>query len=404
MEDIRKNFTVRRVIFLTIYILISAFIYRGFFYPDEIFIKANPLFKTLSTVILITFPLIVLFSIFIFIRLFQGRIKISSIVLSLLTFLFMILLVYPVGEYLYKKRYRMNLERYHTFLQLKPPIPESISKDKLNVFCLGGSTTEFRDKNGRDWPSITESLINSKFNSDKFKFYNLGKQWYTTQHTLINYIQNLRDLKPDYLIVMHNINDLLVNADFSRFSNGNFRYDYGHFLGPEALMIKYGSLAEFIFNNIRLLWYREKPIDINTDQFPGLISFKRNLITLIELAKSDSVRIMLMTQPNIYKDKMTDEELNSLTMLNKEAIGDGIRWTYKTAFEGIKKYNDAIRKLASEMNVSLIDLERAVPKNLEYFYDDVHYKDKTYDLIGEYLAETLYEKFIINEYQKPQQR
>lgn len=323
------------------------------------------------------------------IRVFQGKIKFSSLILSSITIVFMLLLIYPIGEYFYKKRYRMSLERYHTFLQLKPNLPQSVNNNKFNVFCLGGSTTEFKDKEGRDWPTLTENLLNKFSGKDTIKFHNLGKQWYTTQHILINYIQNLRHLKPDVIIVMENINDLLINADFSRFSNGKFREDYGHFLGPEALMLKYGSLAEFVYNNFRLLWYRPDPIDINTEEFPGLISFKRNLTMLIELAKKDNVRIILMTQPNIYKEIMSEEELKVLTMLNKEAIGDGVRWSYQTAFNGINKYNDAVRTLEKEMNIPLIDLEKVVPKSLEYFYDDVHYQSKTYDLISSYLADTL---------------
>lgn len=384
-----KNFNALKTAVLLVSIIVTAYIYIGFFYPDKIFINANPLFKTLSNFILIVYPAITILLILLMVKVFQGKVKISSILLSFLTILFLVLLVYPVGEYFYKKRYRMSLNRYHTFLQLKPNLPQSIDKNKFNVFCLGGSTTEFRDKDGRDWPTLTENLMNELSDKDTIKFYNLGKQWYTTQHILINYSQNLRHLKPDVIIIMENINDLLINADFSRFSNGKFREDYGHFLGPEALMIKYGSLAEFVYNNFRLLWYRSEPVDINTEEFPGLVSFKRNLTLLIELAKLDNVKIILMTQPNIYKEIMSDAESKSLTMLNKEAIGDGVRWSYYTAYKGINEYNNTIRKLASEMNIPLIDLEKVVPKSLEFFYDDVHYRSKTYDLISSYLADTL---------------
>lgn len=392
MNTNKKFFNTKNIIIITVYFLISGYFYKGFFYPDEIFINANPLFNLLSVIIKIIFPVLIIIGFLIYKSVYLGRTKISSVILLFVSILFIILLIYPVGEYLYKKRYRMNLNRYHTFLQLNPNLPDSVLQNKFNVFCLGGSTTEFKDKKGRDWPSLTEALIKNKIGSDSIRFYNLGKQWYTTQHTLINYIQNLRKYKPDVILVMHNINDLLINADFSRFSNGKFRDDYGHFLGPEALMIKYGSLAEFLFNNFKLLWNRPKPIDVNTYNFPGIKSFKNNIKTLAELAKNDGATLILMTQPNIYKEKMTNEELKSLTMLNKEAIGDGIRWAYKTAFSGINKYNDAIRELARELNTPLIDLDKAVPKSAEYFYDDVHYTSKTYDLISSYLSDELLNK------------
>lgn len=389
MTNNKKFINVKNIIVIILFLIVSGYLYIGFYYPDDIFIKANPIFYYISIFIRISFPILILLIILLYRAVYLGRIKLSSIVLLLFALLFVILLVYPFGEYFYKKRYRMNLDKYHTFLQLNPPIPSDVDTNYFNIFCLGGSTTEFRDSRGRDWPGLTQKLIREKYNIDSIRFYNLGKQWYTTQHTLINYIQNLRKFKPDVIIVMHNINDLLINADFSRFSNGNFREDYGHFLGPEALMIKYGSLAEFIFNNLKLLWYRPEPVDIKTDKFPGLVSFRNNLKTLTELARNSDTKIIFMTQPNIYKQKMNSEELQSLNMLNREAIGDGIRWKYETALSGIKKYNDTIRELSNELNVPLVDLEKVVPKSLDYFYDDVHYTDKTYDLISSYLSDEL---------------
>ena len=389
MTNNKKFINLKNIIVIILFLIVSGYLYIGFYYPDDIFIKANPIFYYISIFIRISFPILILLIILLYRAVYLGRIKLSSIVLLLFALLFVILLVYPFGEYFYKKRYRMNLDKYHTFLQLNPPIPSDVDTNYFNIFCLGGSTTEFRDSRGRDWPGLTQKLIREKYNIDSIRFYNLGKQWYTTQHTLINYIQNLRKFKPDVIIVMHNINDLLINADFSRFSNGNFREDYGHFLGPEALMIKYGSLAEFIFNNLKLLWYRPEPVDIKTDKFPGLVSFRNNLKTLTELARNSDTKIIFMTQPNIYKQKMNSEELQSLNMLNREAIGDGIRWTYETALSGIKKYNDTIRELSNELNVPLVDLEKVVPKSLDYFYDDVHYTDKTYDLISSYLSDEL---------------
>lgn len=389
MKQNKKFLNIKNSIIIIIYFIISGYIYLGFFYPDEIFIKANPLFNLLSIAIKVIFPVLILLGIFLYKSIYLQKTKISSVVLLFISLLFILSLLYPIGEYFYQKRFRMKLDKYHTFLQLTPNLPDSISEKKFNLFCLGGSTTEFKDKQGRDWPSLTQKLLNQKLGIDSIRIFNLGKQWYTTQHTLINYQQNLRKLEPDVIIIMHNINDLLLNADFSRFSNGRFREDYGHFLGPEAYMVKYGSLAEFIFNNFKLLWYRYEPADVKTNKFPGLVSFRNNLKIITELARNSNTKIILMTQPNIYKENMTKEELQSLHMLNREAIGDGIRWTYETAFAGIKKYNDAIRELSSELNIPLIDLEKVVPKSLEYFYDDVHYTDKTYDIISEYLADEL---------------
>jgi lysophospholipase L1-like esterase len=254
---------------------------------------------------------------------------------------------------------------------------------------MGGSTTEFKDKNGRDWPGLVEKELKEKYNFQNVKVYNIGKAWYTTLHMLINYEENLRKFKPDLLIVMENINDAWHNADFSRFSNGSFREDYGHYLGPEAFMLKSSSIFSYLSHFFNLLWYSDNIEIINTNNFPGIVPFGRNLKTIIALAKMDSTQVVLMTQPNLYKDKEEPTEYKALGMLLKEAVSSTKRWSYFTALSALRQYNNKIKEVADKEHVHLIDLEKEVPKSLEYFYDDVHYQEKTYDLIADYISQQI---------------
>jgi hypothetical protein len=82
-----------------------------------------------------------------------------------------------------------------------------------------------------------------------------------------------------------------------------------------------------------------------------------------------------------------------LEMYNQEAVGDGKKWTYLTACNALNEYNDKIREVAHKQSVLLIDLEKAIPKTLEYFRDDVHYQDKAFDLIAKYISEQLSTQF-----------
>jgi lysophospholipase L1-like esterase len=301
-------------------------------------------------------------------------------------------LIYPFVNYFYNgssEEKSNRLDDFHAYLQINPPALKNLDSNKFNIFCLGGSTTEYKDSLGRDWPGLVEKKLNNKLQYEHVELFNYGKAWYSTQHILINYILNLKQYKPNAIIVMENINDLLQNADFSWLSKGKFRDDYGNFLGPMTRILKYGDFATFITKEIKGMWYQSKTAYVETNKFPGLKSFERNLNILISLAKEDSTKIILMTQPNIYKDSMNVNERNALHMLDNEAIGNGKKWTYKTALIGIRQYNQKIREIAFSRNIPLIDLDKIVPKNLEYFYDDVHYNYKTYDLIAAYIAQEL---------------
>ncbi len=390
-EDIKKLLKPVNLLVIAIITATSLYIYYGFFFIDTtiyyLFWATSYIYK----IIFYFFPLLTIAIIFLYTMVYLKKIQISSVILMLVTIFILLLFLYPLADYFYRKGHMESSIDYHTYLQSNPPTVSEFDTTKLNIFCLGGSTTEFRDENNRDWPGLLEKELHKEESFKKVRVHNLGKQWYSSQHILINYILNLRQYKPDVLIIMENINDFLHNADFSWLSNGDFREDYGNFLGPLTRFVKYGSFGEYFFKTIDGLWYEKQPVEIETDNFPGLKSFERNLKTLISLAKLDGTIVILMTQPNLYKDSMSNQEIGSLGMIHGEAIGNGKKWSVATGRNGMKLYNDKIRELASSEGVNLIDLELAVPKSLDYFYDDVHYQSKAYDVIAPYIAHHLKE-------------
>lgn len=397
----KKFWNLLNITLIALFLALSTYVYIGFFHPDKTFLVVSWMVTKLQMAIWIFFPI----AVFVFIALYRAvylkLLKPGSVVVLLLLITFLILAVYPLAEYKYSNEANQRLSDIHTYLQLKPQIPVIRNDSNFTVFCLGGSTTEFKDNLERDWPHMVEEKIHSDFSKD-VDVYNCGRQWYTTQHMLTNYVQNLKGMNPDVVIVMENINDLLQNADFSNLSNGEFRPDYGHFLGPFSNIVKYDGFTSLVFESLRKLWYQQEPQKIETDNFQGLQSYERNLKEIIQLAKADGTLVILMTQPNIYKDNMSDDELDALVMLHFEALGNGKQWSYETALRGLNKYNNKIRQIAKEENISLIDLEKAVPKSLDYFYDDVHYQSKAYDLISDHVSKQLSE--ILAERQLPKSK
>jgi lysophospholipase L1-like esterase len=297
-----------------------------------------------------------------------------------------------VAHYYYTRALERNLAEYHPFLQLAPKTvtlrPPEGQNAGVRIFCLGGSTTEWSDKNGKGWPKRVEEHLAGNPGGE-IQVYNCGRMWYTSLHMLIHYEANLRHLKPDVLIVMEAVNDLLNNADFSYLAGRTFSEDYGHFYGPVARMVQKRPLGETIKSLVKSTWNASPRDSVVTTSFEGLEPFKRNLKTIIDLARVDSVSVVLMTQPFLTKEAVSREEYQRLAMLNFEAVGPDRRWALSTALEGHRQYNEAIRLVAWETGAQLIDLESMVPKTLEYFDDDVHYTAKGYDLVGDSVAHYL---------------
>ena len=388
MSGKNKKYSFIETVILIALITLFIFISVGFWGMDPYALKRfGKIYLFILWGLRIGIPVFVLIILGLYYGIKKESISGGNIVLLVMGIFIAGLLFYPFLNYYYNAaRIKDKISEYHPYLQLNPVLPiDEIQKENLNIIFLGGSTTEFKDSKKRGWPDRVQELLINRSNKENIRAYNMGRQWYTTLHTLINYETNFRDVKPDVIVVMHGINDLLHNADFSYFSHGSFREDYGHFYGPVDLLITGRNFIKVLYDRIDFWYYKPREV-VDQTQFPGLIPFEQNLNSIIDLAEIDGSKVVLMTQPNILKEKMTDEELDHLYMLNTEAVGHDKRWSLKSAFRGMELYNESIRKVARERNIPLIDLEKVIPKSLEYFYDEVHYQDKTYDMIAEYVA------------------
>ncbi|MGD9971961.1 MAG: SGNH/GDSL hydrolase family protein [Desulfatirhabdiaceae bacterium] len=394
--------------FLIVIIVICAgYLYTGFLYPDPYIIRTIGRHSPLAMQLVvwgtrIGIPIAVLMVLGLYIGMRKGRISGVNIAVMAVSACLAVLIAYPVASWFYYRSSSIgkNALQYHPYLQLTPSefVPRhDATADNVVIMCLGGSTTEFRDSSGKDWPGRVEDMLRQRYSNPSIYIYNTGRQWYSTQHILIHYTANLRRHKPDLIIVMEAINDLLHNADFSYLSFRPFRPDYGHFYGPMKRIMTQKTLEAALIAKLPGLWRHTPRQILDQTDFPGLASFQQNINTLIDLAILDSTAVMMMTQPNLYKDVMTDQEIESLEMLHYEAIGERYQWSLKNAGRGMSEYNDLIRKIAADRNAALIDLEKEIPKTLEYFYDDVHYRDIAFDRVASTVANGIERSGIIEQ-------
>ena len=314
-----------------------------------------------------------------------------------------ILICYPIINTYLRHISKPNLNKYHSFLQITPPkldVAQNAKKESSNnyshfrspfrILTLGGSTTAWKGRGGIGWTDILEEKLNSAQHLPPIQIDNAATEWYTTAHTLINYHLNLSKRSPDLIILMHAINDLLTNADFSYFSNGSFRSDYGHFYGPfRDIFYRQDEPFQLLSSFLQAAWYHTPRKQTYTDNFPGKRSFRRNIEVLINTVNKKHIPIFIMTQPYLYHSSMSDDVYPHLYMIRREAIGPREQWTLKTALEGMQQYNTEVKEIAETSPALFVDLERSIHKTLEYFTDDVHYTDRAHTLIADVLYDEL---------------
>ena len=276
-------------------------------------------------------------------------------------------------------------EPLHPYLQLYPPDapPSPKPADEYRVVCLGGSTTAWSAGDGKRWTELLEDRLRVELPTRNIRVINQGREWFTTQHSLINYETNVRQLQPDLVIVMHAINDFMVNADHSYYSSGPFRDDYGHHNGPLTRLSRNRSLLRFGAEVFRGVWYHQDREALDVSDFPGLQPYRRNLARLAQLTRLDGTQLVLMTQANLYKENYTEEEQGSLWLHTHNSVGPDRYWNLETAKRGMDQYNEALRAIASAENIPLVELDRTMPKTLEYLIDDCHYSSEAMELIAD---------------------
>jgi lysophospholipase L1-like esterase len=379
---------------IVISLAIAAWVYMGFFHPDPYFTEDIyfPRIKTILHVIQAIFPVLALLMVWLYIAVRRGKIAGSHIALAGGTIIFGALVLYPFANSFFQSRYFSKVELFHPYLQLTPHDLELKPGDrsgKYVIVCLGGSTTEFKGHNGEGWTDLLERDLKDAVPGKTVEVYNEGRQWYTMQHSLINYEINVRPKKPDMIIVMQSINDLSHNADFAYFSHGPFRDDYGHFYGPINRVLERPGLLGYCLHSLKSYWYHKPREVVDTDTFPGLVSYENKLKSIIDLAQHDSTKVVVMSEAFLFKEPITDEERAALYMISHETIGPTKQWSLGTAIRGMNAYNNVCRRVAEERHLPFVDLETQIPKTLDYFYDEVHFNDTAHVIVANAIASTL---------------
>lgn len=273
---------------------------------------------------------------------------------------------------------------------------EEVAMDKPNgtfrVLFMGGSTV-YCDRSAWEQTHVRllETKLREQFPKRKIEVLNTGMHWYTSQHSLQNYLFRLQDFEPDLVILYHGINDLCRSFSPEKLSYGPFRSDYGHYFGPVArLVLKqhravkiptpqclHDFVNEVLFSDLRSL----KPHSVK--DFPSLKSFRRNMRRFAQILKLDKVPLILCSQAFIYRQDLDEKARAQLWMNSAFCQQGGVYPDLESMARGMNQFNEASRAIAREAGLPFVELEPHLPKDLEHFHDDVHTTEKANAIIAE---------------------
>ncbi|MBI5375560.1 MAG: SGNH/GDSL hydrolase family protein [Candidatus Schekmanbacteria bacterium] len=266
----------------------------------------------------------------------------------------------------------------------------------FRIVCIGGSTV-FGIGSSSDkttFPQLLEDVLNKKISGKKFEVINAGVPGYTTAESLIDIELRLLDLSPDLIFIYHGYNDFKPNR------MPNFKSDYSHWRYREPIYIGRPFLDNFRFyTKLRnlILKYLPKNQDssfpelkrFDTVSIEGVKAFERNLKSMIDIAKSRNIKVILST----FVIPLNDTNLKKNPEMFKALLYFTPTLTYQGVLDARTKYNNAAKELAEEENIPLVDFDKIMPQSLEYFDDYVHFNDIGAMFIGENIANSIIENY-----------
>ncbi len=114
-----------------------------------------------------------------------------------------------------------------------------------------------------------------------------------------------------------------------------------------------------------------EPASRNPDPLPR---FASGVHSTISVARQNNIPVLLLGQPVLWKEKMTEAE-DSVRWFRhyegQEAYQASGGWMYHE----MQRFNDAQRQAAAETGSCFVNLDEVVPKSLDVYYDDCHYTD-----------------------------
>ncbi len=374
-----------------------------------LFHRSNePVFFTYSTGYLVFLGLLALpFLGPTLLRWVAGKIGVRNLMFSLTPVAGLLAVGYLVAHFYYDYT---TTYPFDPFLQRASPVLEdthtlAAEEGTFRILTLGGSTTLGSELAPSDkYPAVLESILNAR-TGRSVEVLNLGQNWYTTRHSISNYVTYGNMWEPDLIIVMHAINDISKSFSHPRWSIGpyNDRWTHHYAQGTDAAHARAfeASLLEPLRGRLSA-WFsvlRLRDEDFPLSFYQSIVPFRRHLENLTHYARADGAQVMLLTQSSIYRDSMDPTELGVLFrgITHIEEVGfmvTGVPSTGSLA-RAMAAFNEVTKSVALEEGTLMVDLASGVPPTLEYHFDDVHHTAVGARRVAELIADEIISKGVL---------
>jgi lysophospholipase L1-like esterase len=298
--------------------------------------------------------------------------------------------------------------------------------DALRIFCLGASTTDQANQNTEDtWCALLEQKLSDEFPVSKIRFEtaSFGRGGWKASDLYVWARTSIERFRPDVVIILMGINDLALNGGpmYSYTSLDDIVQKHktgtmGSLAAIKDLCKAYsqvcrrvvltkwrlelviskntGRVVEWSSKNLPELrkQYRQRQQVVQvTRRLDPIVEFSDAMDELLSLLKKAGIEVLVLGQPVLWKEEMTQMEAAALWLPVNSLLGP-VRPSTAWLLAEMHRYNDAQSKIAARYGAPYVDLDSEIPKTLEYYFDDCHYTDAGSRLVASIVFSALKER------------
>ena len=267
-----------------------------------------------------------------------------------------------------------------------PEKPERYTK----IFTVGGSTTACVTlTDGKTWPDLVLKQLQQRFGRDVW-LNNAGMDGHSTFGHRILLDSHLAKYQPDFIVYLIGINDMGredLNDYDSRVtvSGQTFRNRLiaasellstaqTLYRGYRAFDLGLNHAVDHDLRQIGSTYVEPEAVDqyLREHRERHVPGYAKRVRALVERTIALGAVPVLVTQPAMMGrgvDPVTGVAIDNLEYDNNRDLSVGVVW------DALEIYNDAVRNIAAEYHVPLIDAAREMPKDSGLYFDWIHYSN-----------------------------
>jgi lysophospholipase L1-like esterase len=282
-----------------------------------------------------------------------------------------------------------------------PDPPRDFSR-RLTLVTIGGSTTECLFlSDGKTWTDVLARRLARTWPDAWVN--NAGLDGQSSYGHLILLRDFVVSLRPRVAVFLIGVNDIeredLTTFDQSLAPNwtrwqkaGVFLEDHSEMVGVAHNLLRMARTSSRGFGHSEVDLTRLTRLEHDptltaitlAQQDEPVRHYAERLNAIVELCRRNGIEPVFTTQPVLYGDAIDPATGVDLATIQVRGAANGRLW-----WRVLEKYNDAMRRVAANHRVLLVDAAVEMPKDSRLYYDLMHFTNEGAARLGDLVADRL---------------